>query len=115
MLEYLNLSYLQNLEVLNLSGTTNLKEFHFETPTSTLPLRRLDMLPMKYNGGQDFLSKGLNWNDNDVGARILLSDAHIFEYLPKMFFGAKCFSQFHICISSSIEDKQSMPMPMDSF
>lgn len=117
-LEHLDLSFIECLEVLNLSGTTQLKKFYFDTSLEEHPLRHLDLLlPVEYDGVRDVVPfEGLNWDDNDVGARIwLLSNEDIFKCLPLGIFSAKCFSRFHILISSSTEERPSMPMPMGDF
>lgn len=117
-LENLDLSCIECLEVLNLSGTTQLKKFYFDTSLEEHPLRHLDLLlPIEYDGVRDVLPfEGLNWDDNDVGARIwLLRNEDIFKCLPLGIFRSKCFSRFHILISSSTEERPSMPMPMGDF
>ncbi|XXG51575.1 hypothetical protein AAC387_Pa03g0106 [Persea americana] len=108
-LETLYLSNLSNLEVLYVLYGTKFKTLLLGDRCSSL--RRLDILPTRYSYVQ---FEGLNWRDDDVGARIWVGDlTSIFKFSSEDIFKAPCFSRFYIRISPFEEG--CMPMTIDKF
>ncbi|XXG70327.1 hypothetical protein AAC387_Pa06g3111 [Persea americana] len=96
-IEILRLFSLENLEVLDLSGT-KLETLDLHS-LKNYSLKRLDILPIGYC---DVLFEELHLSDDNVGARIWVSDPQFFQSTLEYdsgFFEAPCFSRFYIRIS----------------